>query len=323
MAMAPTTGRQKYVPPHLRGGHRAGRRFVVGLSDKQCAGGDNGTAKKDWLSPNSLKRKKPNTETIRPLDAETTDGAPQYLYLIRHGDRWDCDNPGWQKTSARPLDTPLSPLGHNQARETGLFLQQLFEEDGISSPEDITWMSSPFLRCLQTSNDALNALTLPNANRIRILPEYAVCEWSHHNAPPPLEERMHYFPRLDITYRSMFLPRPEEVRPVFQHRCERAAASIGERFPYRPHTALVVFTHAAPCLNIAEAAAKVTWADLNPVAPCGVYRLSRTNKEQRVWTIDARDGERGDGRRNLNGHTDHMSHICGSTSAYHPLGTEF
>jgi hypothetical protein len=158
--------------------------------------------------------------------AEGTEGAPptQYLYIIRHGDRYDYENPGWSATSTRPGDPPLSALGHQQARETGLFLQSLWAADGIDLDEgasDITWLSSPFLRCLQTSNEALNAMTMPDAKAISILPEYSVFEWDGHGGTwhaslPELEERQHYFPRLDMSYESMFVPPLPEPVSIYQ-----------------------------------------------------------------------------------------------------------
>lgn len=250
----------------------------------------------------------------------------QYLYIIRHGDRWDIENPDWGTMTSRPVDTPLSQLGHNQARETGLFLNQLFKEDDIES-NDIVWLSSPYLRCLQTSDEALNALTIPNANAIKILPEYAVSEWGGDLAQlPTLRERRHYFPRLDESYESMFKPpRRRENSRAFGERCEQVASKIGGFFPLHHHSnkALVIVTHAAACVGIAEAVAPsgTSWADISPAAPCGVYRLSRTltkDQEQKPRIIDMRDKLTADGRPNLNGYIGHLSTACGSTKAWHP-----
>ena len=69
----------------------------------------------------------------------------------------------WLKSTDRPGDPPLSPLGHEQAREAGLYLDQLLSEQGLTA-DDITWLSSPFLRCIQTSNDAIQAMTQVTEN---------------------------------------------------------------------------------------------------------------------------------------------------------------
>jgi broad specificity phosphatase PhoE len=101
-------------------------------------------------------------------------------------------------------------LGHQQAQETGKFLDSWLTEKRFSV-DDITWMSSPFLRCLQTSDDALNSFRKVNVHTLPILPEYSIFEWDGqggqwHQDLPSLEERKHYFPRLDVNYESAFIP---------------------------------------------------------------------------------------------------------------------
>jgi broad specificity phosphatase PhoE len=135
------------------------------------------------------------------------DDQRQYLFLIRHGDRWDYSYPEWTKLpTSRCGDSPLSPLGHQQSREVGLFLKSYLE--ARTTDKHITWMSSPFLRCLQTSDDALNAM---NIDHVKILPEYSIFEWDGHDGEwhkdlPSLEERKHYFPRVDLDYQTFFVP---------------------------------------------------------------------------------------------------------------------
>ena len=278
--------------------------------------------------------------------SSSSSSAVQYLYIIRHGDRWDYENKEWSKSSPRPGDPPLSQLGHQQARETGLFLNELLVQDGITSVDDITWLSSPFLRCLQTSDTALNAMTSSiDTRKISILPEYSVFEWDAkggdwHASLPPLEERRHYFPRLAWQYQSLFVPPlPEVPRQVLFARCDRAMAGLHERFPYCPQrksTALVIVTHAATCIGLVQAATQGALADINPAAPCGVYRLTRNSANQTRWTMDAAaygsddddamhnkstttNGRRNP-RRNLNGHTDHLSFISPNTIAWNHFG---
>ena len=79
-----------------------------------------------------------------PSNAEMPSNEIQSLFIVRHGDRWDYAHPEWRANAQRPGDPPLSTLGHQQARETGAFLDTLFAEEGISA-ENITWLSSPFL----------------------------------------------------------------------------------------------------------------------------------------------------------------------------------
>jgi broad specificity phosphatase PhoE len=101
-------------------------------------------------------------------------------------------------------------LGHQQAQETGKFLDSWLSEKGFTS-DDLTWMSSPFLRCLQTSDDALNSFRKVDVLTMPILPEYSIFEWDGHGGEwhldlPPMKERKHYFPRLDVDYESYFIP---------------------------------------------------------------------------------------------------------------------
>jgi len=83
-------------------------------------------------------------------------------------------------------------------------------ERGLTS-DDITWLSSPFLRCLQTSNEALNAFQKVDLSELVINPEYSIFEWDGHSGEwhkdlPELEERKHYFPRLNLSYETSFVP---------------------------------------------------------------------------------------------------------------------
>lgn len=198
----------------------------------------------------------------------------------------------------------MSKLGHQQARETGIFLESLLLADGIDA-ENITWLSSPFLRCLQTSDGALNAFSkLGHANLIPILPEYSVFEWDGHGGNlhkdlPPLSERVHYFPRLDLSHESLFVPPLPEDQSVFLERCDKAVRHIHKRFPYKPRSAIVIVTHAAGCLGLARAAAQVTLQQLTPAGPTSVFGLYRTNATD-VWSIDQVD-------MGLNGHVQHLS----------------
>lgn len=103
--------------------------------------------------------------------APSVSEGKQYLFIIRHGDRWDYQNRDWSQTTSRPGDPPLSGLGRQQAGETGRFLNELFSAEGYTA-DDITWMSSPFLRCLMTSNAAIDALSdIEGSSKMEILPE--------------------------------------------------------------------------------------------------------------------------------------------------------
>lgn len=177
--------------------------------------------------------------------------------------------------------------------------------DGIDG-DNITWLSSPFLRCLQTSDGALNAMNLPNVHNIEIKPEYSVFEWDGHGGTwhaslPTMVERAHYFPRLNAEYKSLFVPDLPEPRSEFHNRCHRAIQSINKRHAYAPKTALVVVSHAAACIGLARAAANKTIADITPAGPTSVFQLTRTS-DSAVWSLDPHDAP-----GSLNGHTEHIS----------------
>jgi hypothetical protein len=132
----------------------------------------------------------------------------QTLLIIRHGARWDYQHPEWLETAERRGDPPLSPLGLLQARDTGVFLNQHFLPPHKN--KQITWLSSPFLRCLQTSDEMLHQIHSSDHN-IMIHPESSVWEidLDGSDAPlclPSLQERKCYFPRLNDTHKSLFIP---------------------------------------------------------------------------------------------------------------------
>lgn len=280
------------------------------------------------MAPQETRSQRTSSEDEEDYDEQ---GGEQYLYIIRHGDRWDYENPSW--SSSRPGDPPLSPLGHQQARQTGIFLHKLLQQDGIA-PRDITWLSSPFVRCLQTSTDMLNAM--PGMEQIRILPEYSVFEWDGkgkgwHASLPPLEERRHYFPRLDLDHSSLFVPSlPEPTPYVFQRRCQRVMTELSQRYcdntrRTQNSAALVIVTHAAACIGLCQAATTgLGTADIHPAAPCGLYRLTRSGGSSTddskdthdTWTLDPCDRPHG-----FNGYTAHVADLLtGPTRAWNHFG---
>ena len=224
----------------------------------------------------------------------------------------------WAKTSTRPGDPPLSTLGHQQARETGVFLDSLMSADGVTK-DNITWLSSPFLRCLQTSSEALNVMKKVNVHRLEIKPEYSVFEWdghggTWHSSLPTMEERAHYFPRLDPAYKSLFVPQLPEPRSEFHNRCNRAIQSINKRHSFVPRSALVVVTHAAACIGLCKAATNMTFQEITPAGPCSIFRLTRTSDTD-PWSLDPHNAPGG-----LNGHTDHISDKGDKTPPWNNFG---
>eukprot|EP00536_Pseudo-nitzschia_multiseries_P012164 jgi/Psemu1/31089/gm1.31089_g len=244
----------------------------------------------------------------------------QYLFVIRHGDRWDYSLPAWKKLkTSRKGDSPLSPLGHQQAREVGKFLDSWLSENNFTA-EDMTWMTSPFLRCIQTSNSALNAFrSIDVSSNFNIYPEYSIFEWDGydgklHKDLPKLEERVHYYPRLDISYESLFVPELPEPRSAFMKRCERVAETFNERHPYKPRQVFFMVSHAAGCIAMSKALAGFELDEITPAGPCSIYMFSRTNGSEK-WSLDPHDQP-----NSMNGYTGHLSNMGTATVPWNAFG---
>lgn len=220
-------------------------------------------------------------------------------------------------------------------------------QDNISL-DNVTFLSSPFLRTLQTTHELIQALDkvpqLPSKTKlkdVKILPEYSVFEWDGkggewHKSLPPIQERAHYFPRLQVNHTSLFVPEIPEPRSEFHNRCEKAVQALSNRYSYQQegggggvgaNTALVVVTHAAACIGLCRAAIRGVLADITPAAPCSVYRLTRTSDTQ-VWEMDAHDKKPETTDTNsssttsvcLNGHSDHLSDLGSKTVPWNHFG---
>jgi broad specificity phosphatase PhoE len=252
--------------------------------------------------------------------------SSQSLFVIRHGDRWDYENPDWNQKTTRPGDPPLSALGHQQAREAGVLLDSLLSSLQVDG-NDVTLLSSPFLRTLQTSDGMLSALRrTTNARNIQILPESSIFEWDGkenglwHASLPSLEERWNYFPRLNVKHSSLFVPDLPEPRSKFVERCDRAVKELNDRYPYQPRSVIVLVTHAAGCVGLCRAATHLPLQQIAPAAPCGIYRMTRRSRssddeESSVtesgpqWTMDLK----------LNGYVGHLSEM-GATVPWNHFG---
>ena len=103
------------------------------------------------------------------------------FFIIRHGERADFthDDPSTPKV-INPVDPPLTPKGHKQAYQTGLFLRQqlqyLNSYDDQQNPK-IVQISSPYYRCLQTSKQIALGLGLDNIHQSQLYIEDAIEEW--------------------------------------------------------------------------------------------------------------------------------------------------
>jgi broad specificity phosphatase PhoE len=257
----------------------------------------------------------------------------QSLIVIRHGDRWDYENPDWNQMTTRPGDPPLSALGHQQAREAGALLDSLLSSLQVDG-KDVTLLSSPFLRTLQTSDGMLSAMKrTKNARQIQILPESSIFEWDGkenglwHASLPSLQERWHYFPRLNVDHESLFVPDLPEPRSKFVERCERAVQALNDRYPYRPRSVIVLVTHAAGCVGLCRAATRLPLNKISPAAPCGVYRMTRRQplRSQDDSSSSSSSSSPADGPEwkmdgTLNGCVGHLSEMGAGTVPWNHFG---
>lgn len=185
--------------------------------------------------------------------------------------------------------------------------------------DNITWMSSPFVRCLQTSNEALNAFEKINTSTLPILPEYSIFEWDGHGGEwhedlPSIEERKHYFPRVDTSYKSFFIPTLPEPRSAFEDRCQKSVDALHMKYTYKPRQVIVLVSHAAGCIMLAKTLTKKHFTDITPAGPCSIYGFTRTSNTD-TWTID--DHDKIDG---LNGYSTHLSMLGSSTPPWNNFG---
>ncbi|XP_038882205.1 uncharacterized protein LOC120073424 [Benincasa hispida] len=97
----------------------------------------------------------------------------QHVVVMRHGDRFDNFERSWSATAVRPWDPPLYKDGLVRAFDTGrTFLNILpFSFHRV--------FVSPFLRCVQTAAQLLQALSAADANpstTLKVSIEYGLCE---------------------------------------------------------------------------------------------------------------------------------------------------
>jgi len=188
----------------------------------------------------------------------------QTIWLCRHGNRIDFVDP----TKKGLVDPHLSEDGIVQAKQTGARLRG-------GNIRHI--FASPFLRAVETAHYIADALDLP----IEIEPgasEWLNADWF---AVPPvlqtpaaLRER---FPRVDVTYKPLVLPRHPETNPEMLARCAETARRLAEIC----HEDLVIIGHGASVSGLAEG-----FLGRKPgLACCGVCSLTQIVRQDGVATL--------------------------------------
>jgi len=85
---------------------------------------------------------------------------PARIFLVRHGERLDHEDPGWAMKAERPHDPPLTKAGHDAARSLGLYLRT----GRFVQPENVSILASPLLRCVETAQSITRGLVHAHTN---------------------------------------------------------------------------------------------------------------------------------------------------------------
>lgn len=185
----------------------------------------------------------------------------QRIWIVRHGNREDFQNPGWSRTAQRPFDPALSADGETQAREVGLSLQ---------SEQVHRVFASPFLRTIQTASHIADALNLP----VCLEPGIGEILPNVESTPAllPEVERKQRFPRIDEDYKALKELAYPESSEEGHERAAASAQALTDRFPEKN---LLMVTHGAPVVGIVRGLTGLK--DRITVPLCCIFTLQRND----------------------------------------------
>ncbi|KAF8807447.1 phosphoglycerate mutase-like protein [Phlegmacium glaucopus] len=175
------------------------------------------------------------------------------LYIARHGFRLNWINSIWKSPTGLPRDPPLTASGEVQAEELKDYFLSLPEEE---RPTGI--FSSPYYRCLQTSQPLARALNIP------IYIEHGIAEWYSpvtpgtglHPRPGSSESLLSLFPEVDAaSWPTLLYPsRKGETIGQVHNRIDTFALAflpaLERRLPGEQHRRLLLVTHAATAIAL-------------------------------------------------------------------------
>ena len=192
-------------------------------------------------------------------DAKAENIVSQRIWIVRHGNREDFQNPGWARTAERPYDPALSADGETQAQEVG---RSLGDE-----PVDCVF-ASPFLRTIQTASHIADALDLP----VRLEPGIGEILPDIQGMPAlqSREECAQRFPRIDWSYNAAGCLSYPESSDAGHIRAAATAKALAARFPGKN---LLMVTHGAPVVGIVKGLTGVTERITVPL--CCIFTLQR------------------------------------------------
>ncbi|TFK30483.1 phosphoglycerate mutase-like protein [Coprinopsis marcescibilis] len=137
------------------------------------------------------------------------------IYIARHGFRLNWINTTWKSETGLPRDPPLAAYGLTQAQELANFFQALPEDE---RPTAI--FSSPYYRCLQTSQPTAQALNLP------IHVEHGISEW--YSPVVPNSNLLHPRPESAEYLQKYFSEIDKELWPASVWYPSRKGETVGE-----------------------------------------------------------------------------------------------
>ncbi|CAE6433853.1 unnamed protein product [Rhizoctonia solani] len=173
----------------------------------------------------------------------------QTILIARHGFRLSWTTTTWTSPTGTKKDPPLAAYGVTQAVDLAKFIKSLPEEQ-----RPTLLFSSPYYRCLQTSNPSSEILGLP------IYVEHGLSEWYSpvvpgtglHPRPHDATTLRQYFSSIDPSWESIYYPdrRGETVEGVHD-RCAEFLDALVARIEQSPtlskHKSILLVSHAATC----------------------------------------------------------------------------
>ncbi|KIK71047.1 hypothetical protein GYMLUDRAFT_33162 [Collybiopsis luxurians FD-317 M1] len=175
------------------------------------------------------------------------------IYIARHGFRLNWIATHWESPTGLPRDPPLTAFGVSQAQELADYFSTLDQDQ-----RPTLLFSSPYYRCLQTSQPIAKTLGLP------IFVEHGLSEWYSpaapgtglHPRPASASVLKAYFDEVDAqTWSSIHYPsrKGEDVNQVHYRTKVVLSDLISEveaRFP--DHKRVLLVSHAATVIALAR-----------------------------------------------------------------------
>ena len=118
----------------------------------------------------------------------------RYVFIVRHGERAD-RAPETRSEYKNHADAPLTMRGHDQATESGFYLQEeirrVVQCEGCSF-EEVNIKSSPFARCISSANQIASVLGIKKIDIDYSYGEW-LAKWLYRENPIPFLERIKHF----------------------------------------------------------------------------------------------------------------------------------